>query len=92
MNQLKSIEMLKRRAPGQKVCSKCLNTYNNRVLPKYCQCGEHLGGSYVPKETKSTDSHLVTRDIASVRTNKRGVPTRTFVDVTKNRVSATGYN
>ena len=82
----KDLQLLKSSGSGKKVCSKCLKTYNNRAIPEFCECGKYLRGKFVPKEKKDTDPHLITVNIASVRTNVRGTPTRTFVNVSNNKV------
>ena len=85
MDPFEDLASLGRHISGQKICPKCLKSYNNRVVPQYCQdCSEYLGGRYVPKEKKSADPHLITSTLASVRTNIAGVPIRTFVDVPLN--------
>ena len=88
MDPFEDLGSLGRQLSGQKVCPKCFKSYNNRVVPQYCQnCNEYLGGRYVPKEKKGTDPHLITSTLASVRTNIAGVPIRTFVDVQLNKVN-----
>lgn len=74
--------------PGQKECKKCLKRYNNRAIPEFCdQCDNYLGGNFRKKDTISNDAQLITPSLASVRTNQAGVPTRTFVDVSLNKVA-----
>ena len=72
---------------GQRVCSKCFKTYNNKSIPRNCQCGYYLGGTLVPKEKEAKDSYLITPTIASVRSNLTGVPLRCFVNLTSKKVS-----
>ena len=75
---------------GQKTCSKCRKSYNNRAIPAYCnKCSNYLGGTFVPKENKNMDPQFLISTLASVRTNPAGLPTRTFVDLSSNKV---GHN
>ena len=72
---------------GQRVCSNCSYSYNNRNVPKNCQCGYYLGGNYQPKEKTTPDAWLITSSLASVRANTGGIPTRCFVDLASNKVA-----
>ena len=79
-----------KRTSGQKVCSKCLKTYNNRAVPEFCEtCKHYLGGKFVKKDKKDKkveDAQLITATLASVRANPGGRATRSFVDVSLNQV------
>ena len=68
-----------RKKSGQTQCDSCSQTYNNRCIPKYCtSCSYHLGGTYQIEE-KPLDAKMITKDLASVRTNVAGQNTRSFV-------------
>jgi hypothetical protein len=89
MDPLENIGFVAPQNSGQTICPKCLKTYNNRAVPEFCECDKYLGGRFVAKEKKSKDSQLITSTLASVRTNTAGIPTRTFVDVSVNKVRYT---
>ena len=81
------VKSLQRSVSGQKQCRGCMKSFNNRSLPEFCDnCNYRIGGQFVPKDKKNTDPQLLTSTLASVRTNKAGIPTRTFVDLSKNKV------
>ena len=85
--------VLGRSVSGQKVCEKFMKSYNNRATPEFCDnCDNYLGGRYIAKDKKNRDSQLITTNIASVRANKGGHPTRTFVDVSLNKVRIVSYS
>ena len=78
---------LGRNQSGQRVCQKCLKSYNNRAIPEYCDgCKHYLGGKFKKKELNIQDAKMVTGSLSSVRTNKAGLATRTFVDLSLNKV------
>ena len=97
MAHLEDIGLLGRQTSGQTSCKSCGTRYNNRAVPPLCDvCKTYIGGTYVPKKKNTPDPHLITSNLASVRTNTAGVPTRTFVDLSlqmvKNQILGIPYN
>ena len=87
MGDFEDIGLLGLTSSGQTVCNKCLKVFNNRAVPQHCDsCNHYLGGKFEKKETKIQDAKLITANLASVRTNQVGLATRTFVDVSLNKV------
>jgi hypothetical protein len=92
MADLEDIGLLGRQTSGQTSCKSCGTRYNNRAVPPICDvCKTRIGGTYVPKK-KTPDPHLITSSLASVRTNTAGVPIRTFVDLSLQKVNKPNFS
>ena len=88
MDEAAILASLSRKKRGQTQCPRCSKAFNNNAVPQYCSsigCGAHLGGSFVDK-SKELDAKMITQQLASVRLNQAGVPTRVFVDLAENKV------
>ena len=82
MDYPKPGELLKRKA-GNKECTGCGKSYNNKSLPKVCSnspCKTYPGGKFVAKVCKLA-AILITAFIVSVRLNEKGPNVRVFVDM-----------
>ena len=87
-----SVKMLRaysfrRKRAGQTTCE-CGKNYNNSCVPKSCDCGFELGGTFQSKaqERKTSGDAKLLKDLVSVRLNKQGINIRTFVSLTENKV------
>ena len=66
-------------------CKGCQASYNNASVPDFCTnnpCNFFIGGNFVPKKKQKTSpAFLITESLATVRVNKKGRNTRTFVSI-----------
>ena len=83
---------LKRKNKGQTTCSNCYKNFNNAWIPKYCECGDLLGGTHETKTKQiNEDAQLIERNLVSIRLHKQGTNVRTFVNLVENKVSYLVY-